>query len=279
MDSSEKRSVNRIPVLTSHRTSLSRMTTETQNNNSKLPTFNRSGTYIIETKNSRDDNFTDNVVDIDNQNEFISEKSNLNQQTTKRSVYGQTRPSLSKPNKSFANTLPVENQNTSRTYANHKNSSEPSSFNFNFTSDIADSVPEKSSRIPTNVNNLSLIKQKKREEIQRKQNESKLATGIRNIDLVIKNARKSGQLNLSDANLTEIPVEIWQLNENSQDLSFNKPRAASNKDNNNDNEFKWWDQVDLTKLILAANKITKVPSDIKVLSTLVTLDVIRNLPF
>jgi hypothetical protein len=255
------------------------MTTETQNNNSKLPTFNRSGTYIIETKNSRDDNFTDNVVDIDNQNEFISEKSNLNQQTTKRSVYGQTRPSLSKPNKSFANTLPVENQNTSRTYANHKNSSEPSSFNFNFTSDIADSVPEKSSRIPTNVNNLSLIKQKKREEIQRKQNESKLATGIRNIDLVIKNARKSGQLNLSDANLTEIPVEIWQLNENSQDLSFNKPRAASNKDNNNDNEFKWWDQVDLTKLILAANKITKVPSDIKVLSTLVTLDVIRNLPF
>lgn len=275
MDSSEKRSVNRIPVLTSHRTSLSRMTTETQNNNSKLPTFNRSGTYIIETKNSRDDNFTDNsVVDIDNQNEFISEKSNLNHQTTKRSVYGQTRPSLSKPTKSFANTLPLENQNTSRTYTNHKNSSEPSPFNFN--SDNADSVPEKSSRIPTNVNNLSLIKQKKREEIQRTQNESKLATSIKNIDLVIKNARKSGQLNLSDANLTEIPVEIWQLNENSQDLSFNKPRAANNKDNNNDNEFKWWDQVDLTKLILAANKIKLVPSDIKALSTLVTLDVNHN---
>ena len=46
-----------------------------------------------------------------------------------------------------------------------------------------------------------------------------------------------------------------------------------------ENEFKWWDQVDLTKLILAANKIKLVPSDIKALSTLVTLDVNNNLPF
>ena len=38
-------------------------------------------------------------------------------------------------------------------------------------------------------------------------------------------------------------------------------------------EAKWWDAVELTKLILASNKIKSVPKDIKCLSLLTTLDV------
>ena len=40
-----------------------------------------------------------------------------------------------------------------------------------------------------------------------------------------------------------------------------------------DNDFRWWDQVEIQKLILASNKIKIVPKDIKALTALTTLDV------
>ncbi len=45
-----------------------------------------------------------------------------------------------------------------------------------------------------------------------------------------------------------------------------------NSDNND--EYRWWQQTELQKLILASNKIKVVPKDIKNLQSLVTLDVI-----
>ena len=41
----------------------------------------------------------------------------------------------------------------------------------------------------------------------------------------------------------------------------------------NDDSPRWWDQAELTKLVLASNKISFIPRDIKNLSTLVSLDV------
>lgn len=36
---------------------------------------------------------------------------------------------------------------------------------------------------------------------------------------------------------------------------------------------KWWDQVDLTKLILAVNQIKQIPDDVRLLPALTVLDV------
>ena len=36
---------------------------------------------------------------------------------------------------------------------------------------------------------------------------------------------------------------------------------------------RWWDQVDLTKLILAANQIKEIPDDVRLLTALAILDV------
>ena len=36
---------------------------------------------------------------------------------------------------------------------------------------------------------------------------------------------------------------------------------------------KWWDQVDLVKLILAANQIKEIPDDVRLLTALTILDV------
>ena len=43
--------------------------------------------------------------------------------------------------------------------------------------------------------------------------------------------------------------------------------------NENTEEYRWWQQVELQKLILASNKIKIIPRDVKNLQSLVTLDV------
>ena len=42
---------------------------------------------------------------------------------------------------------------------------------------------------------------------------------------------------------------------------------------NNNEDFKWWDQANLTKLILASNRIKLLPKIVQQLSSLVILDV------
>ncbi|KAI2663576.1 Leucine-rich repeat-containing protein 40 [Labeo rohita] len=81
---------------------------------------------------------------------------------------------------------------------------------------------------------------------------------------LLKAARKSGQLNLSGRGLTEVPQSVWRLNidtpqEAQQNLSFG---AAD----------RWWEQTDLTKLLLSSNKLQNLSEDVKLLSALVVLD-------
>jgi len=60
-----------------------------------------------------------------------------------------------------------------------------------------------------------------------------------------------------------VPSAIWNL--------IDKEKQADYSLENTD--FKWWDAIELSKLILASNKIKSVPKDIKCLSSLTTLDV------
>ncbi|KAG9350882.1 hypothetical protein JZ751_024771 [Albula glossodonta] len=81
-------------------------------------------------------------------------------------------------------------------------------------------------------------------------------------------ARKSGQLNLSGRGLTEVPQSVWRLNldtpeEAQQNLAF----GGSDR---------WWEQTDLTKLLLSSNKLEALSEDVRLLPALVVLDVHDN---
>uniref|UniRef100_A0A674IWH0 Leucine-rich repeat-containing protein 40 n=1 Tax=Terrapene triunguis TaxID=2587831 RepID=A0A674IWH0_9SAUR len=85
---------------------------------------------------------------------------------------------------------------------------------------------------------------------------------------LIRAARKNGQLNLAGRDLSEVPANVWRINldipeEAHQNLSFG---AAD----------RWWEQTDLTKLILASNKLQCLSEDVRLLPALTVLDVHDN---
>ncbi|KAJ6662635.1 hypothetical protein lerEdw1_011772 [Lerista edwardsae] len=85
---------------------------------------------------------------------------------------------------------------------------------------------------------------------------------------LIRAARKSGQLNLSGRELTEVPLHVWRINldtpeEAHQNLAFGA-------------DDRWWEQTDLTKLILSSNKLQCLSDDLKLLPALTVLDVHDN---
>ncbi|XP_037624957.1 leucine-rich repeat-containing protein 40 [Sebastes umbrosus] len=91
---------------------------------------------------------------------------------------------------------------------------------------------------------------------------------------LLKAARKSGQLNLSGRGLTQVPQDVYRLNvdtpeEAHQNVSF----GTSDR---------WWEQADLTKLLLSSNQLTQLSDDIRLLPALTTLDLhdnqLRSLP-
>ncbi|XP_070564294.1 leucine-rich repeat-containing protein 40-like [Ptychodera flava] len=85
---------------------------------------------------------------------------------------------------------------------------------------------------------------------------------------IIKQARASGQLNLSNRNLTEVPQEVWRIN-------IDVPEEGKNVSLDTAGD-RWWEQVDLVKLILASNKLQEISSDITQLPALTVLDVHDN---
>ncbi|XP_038572825.1 leucine-rich repeat-containing protein 40-like isoform X3 [Micropterus salmoides] len=85
---------------------------------------------------------------------------------------------------------------------------------------------------------------------------------------LLKAARKSGQLNLSGRGLTEVPQNVYRLNidtpeEAQQNVSFGE-------------SDRWWEQTDLTKLLLSSNQLTKLSDDIRLLPGLTVLDLHDN---
>ncbi|GIY59447.1 leucine-rich repeat-containing protein 40 [Caerostris darwini] len=88
---------------------------------------------------------------------------------------------------------------------------------------------------------------------------------------IIKQARKSGVLNLSNRGITEMPDIVWNITcltaEESKELSIS---IDSNEDD------KWWDYVDLTKLVLASNTLRSIPPNISNYKRLSILDLHDN---
>ena len=88
---------------------------------------------------------------------------------------------------------------------------------------------------------------------------------------ILKQSRQTGSLNLSGRGLSVIPKKIWTLND--PDENDSKKGLFMDKID----EDRWWDRIDLSKLILASNQISKVSPKIKNLSvSLKVLDLHDN---
>ena len=85
-------------------------------------------------------------------------------------------------------------------------------------------------------------------------------------DAILRQARHSGQLNLSNRSLSEVPEKVWRINEPPADeagaCSF---EAQGDK--------RWWDQTELTRLNLSSNELVTLSEELKLLSALQALDV------
>uniref|UniRef100_A0AAY4EXG4 Leucine-rich repeat-containing protein 40 n=1 Tax=Denticeps clupeoides TaxID=299321 RepID=A0AAY4EXG4_9TELE len=85
---------------------------------------------------------------------------------------------------------------------------------------------------------------------------------------LIKAARKSGQLNLSGRGLTEVPQSVWRLNvDTPEEAQQNASFGGADR---------WWEQTDLTKLLLSSNRLETLPGDLRLLPALLVLDVHDN---
>uniref|UniRef100_A0A3B5KQF1 Leucine rich repeat containing 40 n=1 Tax=Xiphophorus couchianus TaxID=32473 RepID=A0A3B5KQF1_9TELE len=83
---------------------------------------------------------------------------------------------------------------------------------------------------------------------------------------LLRTARKSGQLNLSGRGLTEVPQNVYRLN-------VDEPAEAQENVSFGGSDC-WWEQTNLTKLLLSSNQLTQMSEDIKLLPALTILDVI-----
>lgn len=85
---------------------------------------------------------------------------------------------------------------------------------------------------------------------------------------LLKNARSSGHLNIAGRNLTTVPKSVLNIN-------IEQCPDARNFTLDGNNE-RWWDQTDLTKLIMANNCMKTLPDDIRLLHALQVLDIHDN---
>lgn len=155
--------------------------------------------------------------------------------------------------------------------------SKPNNFVNSFNA--SDSLEEPAQINKQTPKNLSDFKLQKKMEIQNKPKNnfgSNFAlpdvnqANSKSIQTMIENGRKSGQLNLSNQNLDEVPASVWNINLEKFD---EKKSSGIAMDTNDNDEYRWWQQAELQKLILASNKIKVISKEIKNLNSIVTLDV------
>lgn len=85
---------------------------------------------------------------------------------------------------------------------------------------------------------------------------------------ILKNARRTGLLNLSQRGLESIPDNVWTLMDDAPEEA--KTISLDNTDD------KWWEVTEMTKLILASNRLTSVGEGIRNFAALTVLDVHDN---
>ncbi|XP_077572943.1 leucine-rich repeat-containing protein 40 [Stigmatopora nigra] len=85
---------------------------------------------------------------------------------------------------------------------------------------------------------------------------------------LLRAARKSGSLNLTSRNLTEVPANVYRLNVDTPEEARGDASFSSSD--------RWWEQTDLTKLLLSSNRLSGLSEDIRLLPALATLDLHDN---
>ncbi|KAJ3329596.1 Leucine-rich repeat-containing protein 40 [Blyttiomyces sp. JEL0837] len=86
---------------------------------------------------------------------------------------------------------------------------------------------------------------------------------------MIKQARTSGRLNLSNKNLREIPNSLFDRSDVTSGIDVSLDRESTE-------QFAWWDEVDLSKLIIADNAIESIDLRVCDLFALTLLDAHNN---
>ena len=130
---------------------------------------------------------------------------------------------------------------------------------------------------PTNnYSTVSKFQQFKQEKLKLNKNNlnesssssSSLVTNPKAFETLLKQARISGSLNLSNYHFTQLPLKVLRIN-----IDKFEEEDEKHENKNDDSGFKWWQQIDLQKLIIASNKLKEIPKEIEFLDTLITFDV------
>nr|XP_027223165.1 leucine-rich repeat-containing protein 40-like [Penaeus vannamei] len=90
---------------------------------------------------------------------------------------------------------------------------------------------------------------------------------------IIKMARRSGQLNLSNRGMHEVPDKVYHIHEMDADEA-KKMMMGMSMDSTDDD--RWWEQTDLTRLYLSSNCLSSISPKISNLMSLQVLDVSLN---
>ncbi|XP_066963781.1 LOW QUALITY PROTEIN: leucine-rich repeat-containing protein 40-like [Macrobrachium rosenbergii] len=90
---------------------------------------------------------------------------------------------------------------------------------------------------------------------------------------IIKMARKSGQLNLSNRGMVEVPDKVYHIHEIDNEEA---KKLTMNMSMDNSDDDRWWEQTDLTRLYLASNQLTTIAPKINNLMSLQILDLSDN---
>ena len=87
-------------------------------------------------------------------------------------------------------------------------------------------------------------------------------------DVLLRQARKSGNLNLSNRGLEEVPDSVWKINL--------EPGSGAGASFASEGDERWWEQTELTRLNLSSNELKVLSEDIELLPKLQLLDVSRR---
>ncbi|GAB6032220.1 Leucine-rich repeat-containing protein 40 [Chamberlinius hualienensis] len=89
---------------------------------------------------------------------------------------------------------------------------------------------------------------------------------------IIKQARNSGKLNLSNKGLVAVPDKVWRIHE----IDDEERKTTTFSFNSSDND-RWWEQAELTVLDLSFNRLSEIHCDIQNLPNLQTVNLQDNL--
>ncbi|XP_065354047.1 leucine-rich repeat-containing protein 40-like [Cloeon dipterum] len=93
--------------------------------------------------------------------------------------------------------------------------------------------------------------------------------------LIVKQARKSGKLNLSGKSLTTVPERVWTL-DSLDELEIKSLEMRISDSARDEEDSKWWDHEPLTNLDISNNCITSISPSIKYAAALTTLMLQHN---